>query len=96
VPLIGWNLSRALATVANVHLVTQIRNRDAIIRAGLNEGDQFTTIDNERFAAPLCKIGNRLSGGIGKGWTTGMAFSSLAYYSFEHELWAYSADSCCA
>ena len=87
VPLVGWNLSRALAKVVDVHLVTHIRNRDAIVRAGLTEGHDFTTVDNERVAAPLFKLAQRLRGGAGKGWTTNTAFSSLAYYSFELELW---------
>jgi glycosyltransferase involved in cell wall biosynthesis len=84
VPLIGWSLSRALAKVADVHLVTQIRNRDAIVRAGLNENSDFTAIDNERLAAPLSKLGQKLPGG----YTTYMALSSLAYYSFEYRVWA--------
>jgi glycosyltransferase involved in cell wall biosynthesis len=87
VPLIGWNLSRALAKVASVHLVTHVRNRDAILRAGLVEGRDFTSINNERIAAPLYRLANRLKGGAGKGWTTLAAFSSLSYYSFEIEMW---------
>ena len=87
VPLIGWSLSRALAKLTDVHLVTHIRNRDAIRRVGLVEGRDFTVIDNERIAGPVWKLASRLSGGPGKGWTTLMAFSSLAYYSFENALW---------
>jgi glycosyltransferase involved in cell wall biosynthesis len=87
VPLVGWSLYRALADVVNVHLATHIRNRDAIIRAGLIEGRDFTAIDNERVAAPLFKIAQKLRGGAGKGWTTNTAFLSIAYYSFELELW---------
>src|ERR1700722_15360364 len=87
VPLEGWSHSRALAKVAKVHLVTHIRNRDAIVRAGLAEGCDFTCIDNERVASPLFKLSSKLRGGAGKGWTTSMAFSALAYYAFERELW---------
>src|SRR5262249_6592228 len=86
VPLVGWSLSRALAKIVNAHLVTHIRNRDAIIRAGLIEGRDFTAIDNERVASPVYKLAQTLRGGVGKGWTTNTAFSSLAYYSFEFEL----------
>jgi len=87
VPLIGWNLSHALSKVANVHLVTQVRNRDAILRAGLREGHDFTIIDNEWAASPLFRFGERLRGGDGKGWTTSTAFASLAYYAFERAVW---------
>ena len=87
VPLVGWNLFCALAKLVDIHLVTQIRNRDAIIRAGLIEGRDFTAINNEHVAAPLIKFGERLRGGTGIGWTTDTALSSLAYYSFERELW---------
>lgn len=87
VPLIGWSLSRALAKVADVHLVTHVRNRDAILRAGLTEGSDFTSIDNESVAAPLFRLSSILRGGTAKAWTTGTALSALAYYSFELELW---------
>jgi glycosyltransferase involved in cell wall biosynthesis len=87
VPLVGWNIYRALAELVDVHLVTQVRNRAALIRTGLIEGRDFTTIDNEHFAAPIYRLAQRLRGGGGKGYTTNTAFSSVAYYSFEHELW---------
>ena len=87
VPLEGWSLSRALAKVADVHVVTHIRNRQAFIRAGLVEGRDFTSIDNEFVARPIWKLGDMLSGGSGKGWTALMAVSSFAYYFFELEVW---------
>jgi glycosyltransferase involved in cell wall biosynthesis len=87
VPLVGWNIYQALAKIADVHLVTHIRNRDAVKRAGLTEGNDFSVIDNEYVAAPLYRLSTLLRGGSGKGWTTVTALSSLAYYSFEFELW---------
>lgn len=86
VPLIGWKLFRALAEVGDVHLVTQIRNQEALLEAGL-AGDAFTAIDSERVARPLYRLGERIRGGSGKGWTTVAALSVLAYYHFENLVW---------
>jgi glycosyltransferase involved in cell wall biosynthesis len=87
VPLIGWSLSRAISLQVCAHIVTQVRNRDAFLRAGMVEGKDFTAIDNERVVLPLFRLAERLRGGSGKGWTTSTAFSSLAYYSFEWQVW---------
>src|SRR5690348_395376 len=87
VPLVGWSHARAIAAVTDAHIVTQVRNRDALLRAGLVEGKHFTAIDSEAVAARAYKLAGRLRGGSGKGWTTNAAFASLAYYYFEHLVW---------
>lgn len=87
VPLIGWNLSTALSKLVDAHIVTQVRNRDALLRHGLVEGVDFTAIDNEHVASPLTKLAERLRGGKGKGWTTISALAAISYYSFEREVW---------
>lgn len=87
VPLVGWKLVRALSKVADIHFVTHVRNRDAIVRQGLVEGRDFTAIDNEAFAGRLSRLAELLGGRSGKGWTTRTAFGSFAYYSFEIEVW---------
>lgn len=87
VPLIGWAHSLALAEIADVHLVTQIRNRNAIVQAGLQEGTDFTAIDSERVAKPLRKIVEIARGGANKGWTTVSAMDAIPYYYFEQLVW---------
>jgi glycosyltransferase involved in cell wall biosynthesis len=87
VPLEGWSLARALAKQVNAHLVTQVRNREAITKAGLVEGRDFTAIDSERLARPVWKLASLLRGGAGKGWTTVTAFESLVYPYFERLVW---------
>jgi glycosyltransferase involved in cell wall biosynthesis len=87
VPLEGWCLSRAVAKLTPTLVVTQIRNRNAFVKAGLTEGVEFSVIDSERLAARIAKLGDMLRGGQGKGWTMLTALSSLSYYYFEHLVW---------
>jgi glycosyltransferase involved in cell wall biosynthesis len=86
-PLVGWSLSKALREVTDAHLVTQVRNREAMLRAGLREGVDFTSIDSEAVARRAYNLALKLRGGAGKGWTVGTAISALTYPYFEKLLW---------
>lgn len=87
VPLIGWLHSEALRAVADVHVVTQARNRAAFLKAGRVEGKDFTAIDTEWLEAPAVGLANTLRGDAGKGWTTLQTFQSITYPYFERLVW---------
>lgn len=88
VPLVGWSIAAALRKQHDVHLVTQIRNREAILRAGLREGEDFTAIDSEAVARRVFKLSNFLRLGKDKGWTIATALASkFSYPYFERLVW---------
>lgn len=87
VPLVGWSISHALSELADVHIVTQIRNREAFLRAGLQEGVDFTAIDSEAIAKPLYYLGRKLAGDDRVGWTIQQAVQAIGYPYFEHLVW---------
>ncbi len=87
VPLVGWSHARAIMDLTDAHLVTQIRNRDAIAATGLVEGQHFTAIDSEAVAKRAHQLSGLLRGKSGVNWTTSTALQTLAYPYFEHLVW---------
>lgn len=86
VPREGWAHSQALGELVDAHLVTQVRNWAAIVRARL-AADRFTTIDSSLIERPITRLAELLRGGTTTGWTTAMALSVIPYYYFEHLIW---------
>ena len=87
VPLEGWSHSAAIRKQADVHVVTQVRNKAAMERAGWVHGTDFTALDTEAVAKPIWALSNKLRGGSGVGWTTATAVGIPSYYYFEHLFW---------
>lgn len=88
VPLVGWSLVQAMSKLCDAHLVTQVRNREALERFGWREGREFTALDTESVAKLAWKAGTLLRGGAGKGWTTLTALAALTNYHFEYRVWS--------
>lgn len=87
VPLVGWSHYKAISEIVDVHLVTQVRNKTAIVAASLKEGVDFTAIDSEALADPLYKLATFLRGGTDRAWTIDTAIASFSYYYFEYLIW---------
>lgn len=85
--LVGWSLSRALRDHADVHLVTHLRNREALERAGWVDGRDFTVIDPGKVERPVTRVGEAVRKVTRLGWTWTTAFSTVTYYYFEELLW---------
>lgn len=86
--MVGWSLAQALRDAADVHLVTQVRKNDAILRAGLVEGQHLTTIDTEPLERPLWRINSALR----LAWTSKMAINALSYPYFERLVWRHFGE----
>jgi len=87
VPLVGWSMVSALRSVADVHLVTQKRNAEAIARAGWLPDRDFTALDSEAVAARMSRLATKIRGASGVAWTVVTAMSVPSYLWFEHLLW---------
>lgn len=84
IPLTGWCHSRAVADLADVHVVTQHWNGPAFLRTGFSD---FTGINTSIVHEPMKLLIAALRGGKGKGWTVETALSALEYYYFEMMVW---------
>lgn len=90
VPLLGWSHAYALSKICHVHLLTQVRNQEAIERFGWLNGKEFTAVDSEKLAKPLTKLGGLLRGGGNLAWTIETAVGSITYPYFEYLCWKHT------
>ena len=85
--LIGWSLSGALQKHVDAHVVTHVRNQEALQRAGWREGREYTAIDPGLIEKPITRFGESVRKLARLGWTWTTALGTFAYYYFEHQLW---------
>jgi glycosyltransferase involved in cell wall biosynthesis len=90
VPLVGYNLARALAARPDLRitLVTHVRNRDGLATSDICEHAEVIYIDNEFIARPVYQLARLLRGGDQLGWTIDTAMAWPSYVVFEHMLWS--------
>jgi glycosyltransferase involved in cell wall biosynthesis len=83
-PLVGFNLCRALARRLDVVVATHVRNR-ADLQAGGIDGE-VVFLDNEYIARPMYRAATWIRRGDAVGWTTNVAMAYLPYLAFEREV----------
>lgn len=88
VPLVGYNFARALASRADldVTLVSQVRNRSALLADPIASLAQIHFIDNEWVARPLYALSMLIRGGQALSWTIDTAMVWPSYMMFEAEV----------
>lgn len=86
VALIGWSVAQALLATCDVHLVSELRNRDDILAAGF-PAERFTAIDNRTAQGGAWRLATWLRGGTSLGWSIYTALASLTYPWFERSVW---------
>jgi len=85
-PIVGYKYARALAQVADIEVVTHVRNEENIRKAG-DLGAPVHFIDTEWLAAPMDKFATWLRGGDQVAWSTNMIMSYPPYIAFELQAW---------
>lgn len=87
VPLVGWSHAEALSRMLDTHVVTQVRNREAIERFGWTHGVEFTALDTEPIARPVWKAADFARTRLHLGWTVVTGAQAVSYFQFERLVW---------
>ena len=83
-PVVGYKYARALAQIADVTIVTHVRNKPNIDKAG-ELSDRVVYIDNEWIARPMYRAATVLRGGSDVAWSTNQIMAYLPYLAFERQ-----------
>jgi glycosyltransferase involved in cell wall biosynthesis len=88
VPLVGYNVARALAERPDLRiaLVTHVRNREGLAGDPLLGSAEVHFLDTEWLARPVWQLSRLLRGGDGLAWTTDTALAWPSYVAFEDAL----------
>ncbi|MCX6848472.1 MAG: glycosyltransferase family 4 protein [Verrucomicrobia bacterium] len=85
--LVGWSCAKAIAEQTDAHIVTEWRNRDDFLRAGMVEGTDFTAINNRRLQHLSWSLATKFSRKGSFSWSLYAVLSNLVYPFFERKLW---------
>lgn len=85
--LVGWSCAKAIAAQTDAHIVTEWRNRDDFLRAGMKEGTDFTAINNRRLQHLSWSLATKFSRKGSFSWSLYAVLSNLVYPFFERKLW---------
>lgn len=85
VPLVGYNFARALAARPDleVTLISQVRNRAALLADPIAALARLHFVDNEWVARPLYSLSTLIRGGQALSWTIDTALAWPSYLVFE-------------
>lgn len=81
-PIVGYKYARGLLKSADATIVTHVRNRENIEKAG-EFGDRVRYIDTEWIAAPMHRLSTWLRRGDEVAWSVQQMMSYLPYLEFE-------------
>lgn len=83
-PIVAYKYALEIARLADVTLVTQVRNRPAFEKAAPT-GLRVEFLDTEYVAGPLHRFAMRLRGGAEVAWSTSVMMQYLPYLAFERD-----------
>ncbi len=83
-PVVGYKYARSLTRVADITLVTHIRNKENIEKAGDFDAP-ITYVDNEWLARPMYKLARMIRRGPEVAWSVQQIMNYLPYLEFERK-----------